>query len=61
MLLTALSVRPDTHTNRGMLSWIGDSLGFGLDLRRMWALAPPKPNELTATRFPLNGHGLSTT
>lgn len=61
MALTASSVRPEAGTSLGTGSGVAGAFGFGFDLRIMWALAPPKPKELTPTSPPCHGQFLCTT
>lgn len=58
---TASSVRPERATSLGIGPAGHEVFGLGFDFSTTWALAPPKPKELTATMPPFQGKFLSTT
>jgi len=57
MMSTASSVHPDATTSQGIGSTgaLPFSFSFSFLCSRMWALAPPNPNELTPARQPFQG------
>ena len=57
MKSTASSVRPDTTISRGMGSRGAPPFTFSFSFlcSRMWAFAPPNPNEFTPARQPFQG------